>query len=133
MTRCFYRRGFTLVEVMIVVAIIAVLAVIAVPQFLRAKVSANYSAARATLKVIGSALETYAGDNQTYPTNTADLISTLPAYLQKDYFNGTHSGYQYTATLSDYDYTIVASPAAPANGATVFTLATGGTISESTP
>jgi len=127
------RQGFTLVEVMIVVAVIAVLAVIAVPQFLRAKISANYTAAQSTLKVIGSALETYSGDNQTYPTDTAALIGTLPAYLQKDYFNGTHSGYQYAATLSDYDYAIVASPASASDGHKTFTLVTGGTISESAP
>ena len=54
------RRGFTLVEIMIVVAIIALLAAIAVPGFLRARKRSQASRILNDLRMIDSALDQYA-------------------------------------------------------------------------
>jgi prepilin-type N-terminal cleavage/methylation domain-containing protein len=58
-------RGFSLIELLIVVAIILVIAAIAVPSLLRARISANESSAVESLRTINSAEVTY---QATYPT-----------------------------------------------------------------
>ncbi|GAB4316677.1 MAG: hypothetical protein Kow0059_09300 [Candidatus Sumerlaeia bacterium] len=63
------RFAFTLIELLIVVAIIAILAAIAVPNFLEAQVRSKVSRARADLRSIATALESYFADNNHYPPN----------------------------------------------------------------
>lgn len=52
-------RGFSLIELLIVVAIILIIAAIAVPNLLKSRIAANESAAVANLKTMTSALTTY--------------------------------------------------------------------------
>ena len=59
------RKGFTLIELMIVIAIIGVLAAIAVPNFRAARERANTRACYANQKTIAGALEMYNLDNNT--------------------------------------------------------------------
>jgi type II secretion system protein G len=59
------RQGFTLIELMIVIAIIGVLAAIAVPNFKRARERANTRACYANQKTIAGAVEMYNLDNNT--------------------------------------------------------------------
>jgi prepilin-type N-terminal cleavage/methylation domain-containing protein len=76
------RAGFTLVEIMIVVAIIALLAAIAVPGFLRARKRSQASRIINDLRLIDSAVDQYAietnkASGQT--VNTADWTNYLKA------------------------------------------------------
>jgi len=64
-------RGFTLVEIMIVVAIIALLAAIAIPNVLRGRTTANESAAIGNTRAVISSLEMFRSVNQVYPNNVA--------------------------------------------------------------
>lgn len=66
---CRFRRAFTLIELLIVVAIIAILAALAVPNFLEAQVRAKAARARADMRTIKTALESYAIDWNEYPRN----------------------------------------------------------------
>src|SRR5205809_6014616 len=58
-----HRQGFTLVEIMIVVAIIALLAAIAVPNFLRARKRSQATRILEDLRIIDSAIDQYAIEN----------------------------------------------------------------------
>lgn len=63
------ERGFTLVELMVVVAIVALLAAIIIPNFVHARAQASVSQTEANMKQIATALELYYADNQKYPTS----------------------------------------------------------------
>ena len=63
------QKGFTLIELMIVVAIIGILAAIAIPQFASFRVKAFNSAASSDVKNIKTSLEAYYSDNQFYISN----------------------------------------------------------------
>jgi prepilin-type N-terminal cleavage/methylation domain-containing protein len=74
------RGGFTLVEIMIVVAIIALLAAIAVPSFLRARKRSQATSTLETLRMIDAAKDQYAIENAKGPGVTpaaADLVKYI--------------------------------------------------------
>ncbi|EDY17448.1 hypothetical protein CfE428DRAFT_4965 [Chthoniobacter flavus Ellin428] len=95
------RGGFTLVEIMIVVAIIALLAAIAVPNFLRARKRSQATRILEDLRIIDSAIDQYAIENN---KSSGDTVSwtDIQKYLKTgsvlynsggtDLLGGTYSG-----------------------------------------
>jgi general secretion pathway protein G len=75
------RRGFTLMELMIVMAIIAVLMSIAIPIYTRSIVRAKESVLRSNLFTIRTVIDEYTYDKQKAPQNLQDLVSE--GYLRK--------------------------------------------------
>jgi general secretion pathway protein G len=72
------ERGFTLIELMIVVGIIAMLAGILIPNFVNARAQAQTSACESNLRAIATAMELYYADNARYPDAGAipDALNT---------------------------------------------------------
>src|SRR5881392_2901266 len=101
------NRGFSLLELLIVVAIILIIATIAIPSLLRSRQAAQESAAVAQVRTVNTAEVTYLASNQ-------GAFGSIPALITQGLldsrFAGSVSGYTCTVTASGPDYTVNANP-----------------------
>lgn len=89
------EKGFTLIELMIVVAILGILAAIAIPNFMRFQAKSKQSEAKTNLGAIGTTAEAFRSENDTY-------VAT-PTQLGWGPQGSTRYGYFYNATGIDPD------------------------------
>jgi prepilin-type N-terminal cleavage/methylation domain-containing protein len=101
------NRGFSLLELLIVVAIILIIATIAIPSLLRSRQAAQESSAVAQVRTINTAEVTYLSSNGGSYGSIPELITQ--GFLDSR-FSASVSGYTFTVTASGSDYTVTATP-----------------------
>src|SRR5260370_17212058 len=102
------HKGFSLIELLLVVAVILIIAAIAIPNFLRSRMRANETSAVASLRVIDTAAVTY---SITYPdlgfppqlttlagANPCSSSSTQSCLIDDLLAQGTQPGYSFVLT-----------------------------------
>jgi len=76
------KKGFTLVEIMIVVAIIAILAAVAIPNFIKYRRNAQAASCITNLKQIQSAKEQWLMANGSVPAELSKISGTTDKYIK---------------------------------------------------
>jgi type IV pilus assembly protein PilA len=114
------RRGFSLIELLIVISIILIIITIAVPKFQRAQMTARETAAIQELRAIHTAQVEYQSQYGRYATSLAELgppASGAPSMsaadlVGTDVSGGEKQGYKFTLTATAGGYAITAVPLA---------------------
>lgn len=110
------QKGFSLIELLIVVAIIGIIAAIAIPNLLKSRQAANEASAIGSCRTIGTAQATYMsteGRGRDFCLDLATLGGLTQGYVDTVLASGIKSGYSFTCTGS------LASSTAPATFDTV--------------
>ncbi len=121
------QKGFSLIELLIVVAIILIIAAIAIPNLLRARIAANESSAVASVRTVNTAQITYNSSYSSvgYATTLANLAgssctppsSTSACLIDSQLGSGSKSGYSFgianTSGTPVSAYNVLAAPLQP--------------------
>ena len=115
------KKGFTLIELVIVIAILGILAGIAIPRFLDATATARGAKIVADLRTIDSAIVIYNAKTGTLPTQTTDLTTAATGNSPTQY-----------QLLASWPVPSTGNAIFPANKATTVSIAAGSTYALST-
>ena len=128
------QKGFSLIELLIVVAIILIIAAIAIPNLLRSRIAANEASAVGSIRTINTAEVTY---SSTYPDCGFTALTNLggsggtatgAGLIDSVLASGTKSGYSFTSAASggsgtcgsgstpNTTYTLTGDPLSPQTG-----------------
>jgi type IV pilus assembly protein PilA len=101
------NHGFSLLELLIVVAIILIIATIAIPSLLRSRQAAQESSAVAQIRTINTAEVTYLSSNG---GNYGSIPQLITSGLLDSRFGSSVSGYTFVIAATGSDYTATATP-----------------------
>lgn len=113
------NKGFTLVEIMVVVSIIMIMAALAIPNMIRGRITANEALAVASCRSIINSCMLYSSKNEVFPGSLALLTipESNPPYLEEKLAkaiteNDTRNGYwfEYVASAEGDSFTANARP-----------------------
>ena len=113
------NSGFTLIELMIVIAIIAIIAAIAIPNLIEARKGSNEAAAIGALRTLNTAQSLFReGDKDHNGTldysSTLGLLQTSANLIDSVLSSGTKQGYAFTITAStQFTWSATAGPLTP--------------------
>jgi prepilin-type N-terminal cleavage/methylation domain-containing protein len=103
------NKGFSLIELLIVVAIILIIAAIAIPNLLRSRIAANEASAVASLRTLNTAEVTYASTYNSGFTSTLGQLATpasgQPTWSSADLVDPILSGYQLSGGYTGTSFT----------------------------
>ncbi len=120
-------RGFTLVELLVVVAIVAVIAALAIPYLGSARISANEASAISSLRTVSTSQVNFWARNEAAFADSLDELN-----LSFPLSAGTKSGYFFETSSLGEDFTVTAVPLSERDGKRSFFVDRTGVIRYST-